>query len=106
MTASPRVAVVGAGNMGANHARVVAASPRAELAMVLDVDADRADAVARPLGVEGSTDLAAAAGCDAVVVAATTEVHLDIALPLLEAGVSCLVEKPLADDLVAVDRLI
>ena len=106
MTESPRVAVVGAGNMGANHARVVAASPRAELAMVLDVDADRADAVARPLGVEGSTDLAAAAGCDAVVVAATTEVHLDIALPLLEAGVSCLVEKPLADDLVAVDRLI
>ena len=62
MTASPRVAVVGAGNMGANHARVVAASPRAELAMVLDVDADRADAVARPLGVEGSATTNASCG--------------------------------------------
>ena len=106
MTESPRVAVVGAGNMGANHARVVAASPRAQLAVVVDVDADRADAVAGPLGGRGSSELAAAADCDAVVVAATTEAHLDIALPLLEGGVSCLVEKPLADDLTAVDQLI
>ncbi len=106
MTESPRVAVVGAGNMGANHARVVAANPRVELAVVIDVDAERADAVAGPLGGAGSSDLAAAADCDAVVVAATTEAHLDIALPLLEGGVSCLVEKPLADDLTAVDQLI
>ena len=70
------------------------------------VRADRADAVAGPLGGRGSSDLAAAADCDAVIVAATTEAHLDIALPLLEGGVSCLVEKPLADDLTAVDQLI
>ena len=106
MSTAPRVAVVGAGNMGANHARVIAASPRAQLAVVVDVDADRADAVAGPLGGRGSSELAAAADCDAVVVAATTEAHLDIALPLLEGGVSCLVEKPLADDLTAVDQLI
>jgi len=106
MTTTARVAVIGAGNMGANHARVVAANPRAELSVVLDVDGDRADAVARPLGGVGSTDLAAAIASDAVVVAAVTEAHLDIALPILRAGVPCLVEKPLADDLDAVDQLI
>ncbi len=106
MSTVPRVAVIGAGNMGANHARVVAASPRAQLAMVIDVDPERADAVARPLGGLGSDDLAAATTCDAAIVAAVTEAHLDVARPLLEAGVPCLVEKPLADDLTAVDVLI
>lgn len=106
MTRSPTVAVIGAGNMGANHARVVAASQRARLGVVVDVDVRRAESVAGPLGATGSGDLAAAAGCDVVVVAVSTEAHLDLARPLLEAGVPCLVEKPLADSLVAVDELI
>lgn len=106
MTTAPRIAVIGAGNMGANHARVIAANPRAELAAVIDVDGARADAVALPLGSVGSTDQADALSCDAVVVAAVTEAHLDIALPILRAGVACLVEKPLADDIGAVDQLI
>lgn len=103
---SAKVAVIGAGNMGANHARVIAASDRAELAVVVDVDAARAASVAEPLGAVGETAIERAAECDAVVIAANTETHLDIAGPLLEAGVNCLVEKPLADDLAAVDALI
>ncbi len=106
MTQTTKVAVIGAGNMGANHARVVALSGRAELAVIIDTDAERAASLASPLGARSSTDPNAALDCDAVIVAGPTEVHLDLAMPLLRAGMPCLVEKPLADDLDSVRALI
>lgn len=102
----PRVALIGAGNMGANHARVVAGSPRAELAVVVDPDSQRSAAVAAAAGVRSSTELGPVTECDAVIVAGPTEAHLAIALPLLDSGIPCLVEKPLADDLDAVRALV
>lgn len=106
MAGRPRIAVVGAGNMGANHVRVAARSPRVDLAYVVDVDAERAEALAAPAGARAVTDVERAMECDAVILAAPTEFHLDLALPFLDAGVHSLVEKPLADDLVSVDAII
>lgn len=100
------IAVIGAGNMGANHGRVVATSARAEMRVVIDTDAERATALAATLGTRSSTDVREAFACDAAIVAGPTEAHLDLALPLLEAGIPCLVEKPLADDLTAVRTLV
>lgn len=106
MSRTLNVAVIGAGSMGANHARVAAFSTRAELAVVIDTDSERATAVASPLGARASTDAQPAFDCDAVIVAGPTEAHLEIAMPLLNAGIPCLVEKPLADDLDSVKALI
>jgi predicted dehydrogenase len=94
-----RVALVGAGRMGTNHARVIAASPEASLAVIVDRDRGRAELLASLTGAPASSDLEDALACDAAVVATNVESHLEIATALMEAGVPVLVEKPLAGHL-------
>lgn len=101
-----RVGLIGAGSMGANHARVIAASTRARLAVVVDADPERAGALAHGAGARTSTGVEDVLGCDAVVVASATESHPEIAATLLDAGVPVLVEKPLASDLADVERMV
>jgi predicted dehydrogenase len=94
-----RVAVVGVGRLGRIHARVLAEHPGAELLGVVDHDADRAAEVAQELeclAFRAPEELPQE--LDAVVVAVPTRQHAAVACPLLERGVSCLVEKPLAAD--------
>lgn len=92
----PAIAVLGAGAMGTNHARVVAEHPGVELGLVVDIDESRARAIADELGAKWATDAGEAFAYDAVVVAVPTEHHLDVVKPLLEAGVPVLLEKPAA----------
>ncbi|MEQ1700799.1 MAG: Gfo/Idh/MocA family oxidoreductase, partial [Ilumatobacteraceae bacterium] len=101
-----RVAVVGAGQMGTSHARVVSESDDADLAVVIDLDADAAARVAGRYGGRASTDLADALGCDAVVVASSTSARREIVIPLLEAGLPLLVEKPFAPCLAEMEELL
>ena len=92
-----KVALVGAGHMGKFHAQAIAENPEVELAVVCDVDAARAAAVAAPSGARVMTDVRALAGqVDAAVIAAATSVHHKVAVPLMEAGIAVLIEKPLA----------
>lgn len=92
-----RVAVVGAGQFGQNHCRVVRQSPRAELAAVVDIDPSRA-----PIG-----DFRELAGeVDAAIVAVPTIAHAEVGCWLLEHGIDVLVEKPMAPDLESADRLV
>jgi predicted dehydrogenase len=81
--------------MGSNHARVIAESPDAELAMIVDTDGARAARLASTYGCPHSPDLAAAAFCDAAVVATPTRLHAEQARALLEMNLPLLVEKPL-----------
>jgi predicted dehydrogenase len=92
-----RVAVVGAGKMGAHHARVFACAEGATLAGVLDVEPRAAEAVARRHGalVLRSLD-EAIERADLVVVATPTHLHFAQARRVLAAGRAALVEKPLA----------
>ena len=102
-----RTAVIGAGQFGRNHCRVVHESPRAQLAFVVDADPARAAESAAQYGAEPLTDFRALAGkIDAAVVATPTTVHEEVASALLEAGVDVLVEKPITPDLESAARLI
>jgi predicted dehydrogenase len=92
-----RIAVVGAGQFGQNHCRVVRQSTRAELAAVVDIDAARAD-IADYRELAGKVD--------AAIVATPTSAHAEIGCWLLEHGIDVLVEKPVAPDLESADRLI
>lgn len=92
----PAIAVLGAGAMGTNHARVVAEHAGVELGLVVDIDEHRARAIADELGTKWATDPGEAFAYDAVVVAVPTEHHLAVVTPLLEAGVPVLLEKPAA----------
>ena len=106
MNCRPRLAVIGAGAMGANHARVLVGSTRADLAVVIDTDRSRAAELANAAGVPSSTELASAMGCHGAVVASATDSHAAIARSLLEAGIPVLVEKPLAPALADVHAVL
>lgn len=105
-----RIAVVGAGHMGALHARKVAELARdgvASLAAVVDVDAARAQAVAGEHGGVALGDTARLPElADAAIVAVPTSVHAEVVAPLLEQGLDVLLEKPIAATLEDGERLL
>jgi predicted dehydrogenase len=94
------VLLVGAGFIADAHAAAIAASPRAELAGVVDTDPGRAAALARSQGgLRWGTDLAEALhwpGVGAAVVCTPNHTHLAIGSTVAAAGRHLLVEKPLA----------
>jgi myo-inositol 2-dehydrogenase/D-chiro-inositol 1-dehydrogenase len=93
-----RVGVVGAGAMGAAHARTLATSvPGAEVVRVFDMDTERAKQVAHGFGAEAADSAEAlVADVDAFVVASPDFTHADLAVAGIEAGKHVLCEKPLA----------
>ena len=104
------VAVVGAGAMGAHHARNYAELPGAELRAVVDVDVGRAERLAVRFGCRAFPTveqlLAEDPSVAAVSVAVPTAVHFDIAAPLLAIGLHVLVEKPIAATLEEAEGLV
>jgi predicted dehydrogenase len=100
-----RIALVGAGSMGENHARVIAGSPNATLALVVDTNRERAEQIAGRYGGAAAMDVEEVRSCDAVVVAAPTASHVEIGKWILEAGVPLLIEKPMATSSADVEML-
>jgi len=102
-----RVAVVGVGHFGRLHAEKLGSLPGARLVGVVDADRERAAAVATPLGVEAFTALDQILGqVDAVSIAVPTRAHFDVASAALEAGLHCLIEKPIAETVDQAARLV
>ncbi len=102
-----KVAVIGAGQFGRNHCRVVHESERAELAAVVDTQPGRAAEVAAGYGAAAYADFREIIGkVDAAIVAVPTVVHEPVGRALLESGIDLLVEKPIAPDLAAADSLV
>ena len=104
---SLRVAVVGVGYLGRHHASILSALPGAELVAVVDTNRERAEEVAGVNGTRALTDHREAIGTvDAVTIAVPTELHREIALSFLSAGIPVLVEKPMARSLDEADAMI
>jgi predicted dehydrogenase len=99
--------VIGVGALGRYHAEKYAVAPGAELVGVVDVDLDRARAVAEPHGCRAMTSVAELLpDLDVVSVAVPTEAHAEVVNACLEAGVHTLVEKPISRTLEEADALI
>lgn len=92
------VGLVGAGMMGSNHARTIASSPRTALAVVMDVERERATSLAAMYGAAWTSSIDSLRGVDAVVVASPAEHHFDAVCGLISQGTPVLVEKPAAVD--------
>jgi len=102
-----RVAVVGAGEFGRNHARVYKQLPQAELVGVVDINSERAATVAAEFGTTALPGIGALAGrVDAVSLAVPTALHSNIGCALLRQDIDVLVEKPMAASLSEADELI
>ena len=108
MSAALRIAVVGVGHLGQHHARLLASMDGVQLVGIVDTKPGRAGEIASKLGVPSFTHLGELPldGLDAVTIAVPTVSHLDVALPLIDAGVSVLVEKPLSSSLGDADKMI
>lgn len=92
-----RAAVVGAGYLGRFHAMKYKDLPGVDLVGVADIDAHRADEVAKELGARayaGHRDLIGLV--DVATVAVPTTDHYAVASQLVAAGIHVLVEKPIA----------
>jgi predicted dehydrogenase len=104
---SLRVAVIGVGHLGKHHARILSSLPGVELVAVADTNRARAEEIAAASGTRAVFDFHELIGSvDAVTIAVPTELHRDVALPFLKAGVPALVEKPIARSLGEADQLI
>lgn len=99
MTQTIKVAVLGTGSLGKEHARIyaeLAAAGQVTFAGVFDANAEAARKVAERHGVPvfGSAAQAVAAA-DALSIVTPTVTHHELAKAVLEQGRHCLVEKPM-----------
>lgn len=102
-----RLAVVGVGHRGRQHARSALRVPGAILAGVHDHHPGRAEDVGQELGVAALPDLAAVAErADAVIIATPTVSHAEVAAYFLDRGLDVLIEKPIAVTVAEADGLL
>lgn len=99
--AALKVAVVGLGIWGQNHALAYSDYHRAQLEVVCDLDEERARQFAQRYGCDWTTDVGevASSDVDAVSVATPDHTHFGPVSTLLRAGKAVLVEKPLTTSL-------
>jgi predicted dehydrogenase len=106
-TKKVRVAVVGAGEFGRNHARVYREIADAELIGVYDKNGERSEAIATEFATQAFRGLEELRGrVDAVSVAVPTVEHAAVGCRLMELGLDVLVEKPMATNLAEADALL
>jgi len=98
-----RIGIIGAGIMGADHARIFAEEvPGTALQVICDADLNRAKAAADATGAKNvAVDpllVINDAAVDAVVIAAPDQFHAPLTLACIAAGKPVLCEKPLSQD--------
>jgi len=92
-----RTAVVGAGKMGAIHAKVYSQLPQSDLVAVVDIDINKAQRLADQYNCLASADCADVMDkVDAATIATPTVTHLQLAKIFIKNKVAVLIEKPLA----------
>ncbi|MBF2028009.1 MAG: Gfo/Idh/MocA family oxidoreductase [Oscillatoriales cyanobacterium C42_A2020_001] len=102
-----RVGVIGVGNMGQHHTRVLSLLKDVEMVGVSDVNVDRGIDTASKYRVrffENYHDLLP--HVDAVCIAVPTRLHHAVGMACLQAGVHVLVEKPIAASIVEAESLV
>jgi len=104
-----RVAVIGAGAMGRNHARVLAEMSGIRLVGVADVALEAAEAIASRHGGQAYREYVSLLDRekpDAVVIAVPTLLHHSIALDVLARRLPVFIEKPIAPTVAEGRRII
>lgn len=92
------IAVLGCGRIGRMHARNVASHPRARLVTVFDLNASASASVACELGVKVASSLPALLSnpaVEGVLIASSTDTHVDLIVAAVGAGKAVLCEKPI-----------
>ncbi|MCK4935372.1 MAG: Gfo/Idh/MocA family oxidoreductase [Elusimicrobiales bacterium] len=102
-----RFGVVGAGKIGNFHSRTLASMPEIKLVGISDINILRAQELAwryDSMAYKNYADILPQV--DAIVIAAPTQFHTEIALAAMEKGIHCLVEKPITDSVENAKKLL
>lgn len=99
-----RAGLIGYGQMGRHHGRVLRQLAGVELVAVVEPDL-RPDPMAAGIDFVPSVDELVARGIDIAVVSVPTVAHEEIALRLAGAGIHALIEKPIAPDVATARRI-
>lgn len=96
-----KIALIGAGRIGAIHARNAASHSRLTLAAVVDPVAAAATALATAHGaaVAGLDEVMSNPAIAGVIIASSTDTHLDYSVRAVAAGKAVFCEKPIDQDL-------
>jgi predicted dehydrogenase len=102
-----RIGVIGVGNMGQHHTRILSLLKDVEFIGVSDVNVERGLETASKYRVrffESYLDLLP--HIDAVCIAVPTRLHHQVGMDCLEAGVHTLIEKPIAANIAEAESLV
>ena len=95
-----KMAIVGAGTWGENHARIYNDHPCVETVAICDYNTERAQRMAAQFGIKqvysDYREMAAKSGCDAVAIVTPDFLHADIAIACANEKKHILIEKPIA----------
>ncbi len=94
-----RLGIIGLGNMGSLHCKLLQKTPELELTAGCDIDAERLNKITQRYGCAGFADAAEllkARVCDAVLVATPHYSHTTIGIDALKRGYHVMVEKPIS----------
>jgi len=107
MSQTLKIAVIGVGHLGKWHADKYAASPDCDLLAVVDNNPKNAEQIAQKHGARAVSDYHdILSQVDAVSLAVPTSLHYKIARDILEAGIHCLIEKPITETIEEASTLI
>ena len=94
-----RTAVIGAGKMGALHARVYHQLPQSDFVAIVDKDIEKAQKPAKKYKCSAFADCTEILDkVDAVTIATPTVTHYGLAKMFIENDIAVMIEKPLAAD--------
>lgn len=109
MTNQIKIALIGAGGWGRQHARIFAARPDVDFCAIAGRTAARTQARAKEFGTKAYTDIGEMLHTekpDLVSICLPNEGHFAPTLEVIQAGFPLLVEKPLVFDLAEADTLL
>lgn len=104
---SIRVAVVGVGDFGKNHARIYSEAEHIDLVAVVDTDHLMAERIAAMHGCKAMTDYKKVLDdVDVVSIVTPTTFHYGVAIDCLRAGKDILIEKPITSTVDEAEEII
>ncbi|MEO7455315.1 MAG: Gfo/Idh/MocA family oxidoreductase [Gemmatimonadaceae bacterium] len=102
-----RTGVIGAGGLGQHHVRILRDMQGPDFAGFYESRADRAEQIARDLGVVAHPTLESLLdNVDAVTIVVPTPAHYAVAKQVLARGIHAMIEKPIAATLEEADEML
>ncbi len=99
MNTKLKIAIVGGGTWGENHAKIYMDHPFAQVVGVYDQNSEKAEKMGAKLGIvayKDYDDMLKNSGCDAVAVVTPDFAHAELSIKAANAKKDILIEKPLA----------